>query len=213
MSRPYVGAERLADGIVHAVALVMAITGVVVLALYVGLQRSGIELSATIVYGTGLILMLSFSFAYNMTTHAQWKVILRRLDHCGIYLMIAGTYTPLLTQLHDPFTAWMLGIVVWGGALAGIALKFAMPGRFQNGSVVIYLVLSSVALLAINPIMASLPTLSSSLLLAGGVLYTAGIAFYLWERLMYQRAIWHVFVVSAATCHFGAIATSMGGLV
>ncbi len=213
MSRPYVRAERWADGIVHAVALVMAITGVVFLAAYVALQRSGIELSATIVYGIGLILMLSFSFAYNMTTHAQWRVILRRLDHCGIYLMIAGTYTPLLIQLNDAYTAWMLGIVVWGGALTGIALKFVVPGRFQNGSVVIYLVLSSVALLAINPIMNSLPVLSSSLLLAGGVLYTTGIAFYLWERLMYQRAIWHVFVVSAATCHYGAIATSMGGLV
>jgi hemolysin III len=213
MSRPYIGAERLADGIVHAVALVMAITGVVVLALYVGLQRSGVELSATIVYGTGLILMLSFSFAYNMTTHAQWKAILRKLDHSGIYLMIAGTYTPLLTQLNDAFTAWILGSVVWGGALTGIVLKFAVPGRFQNGSVVIYLILSSVALLAINPIVTSLPVLSSSLLLAGGVLYTSGVAFYLWERLLFQRAIWHVFVVSAASCHYVAIANSMGVLV
>jgi hemolysin III len=212
MNRPHSTAELWADGIVHAVSLALAISGIILLAIYVGLQRGGIELSATIIYGVGLVSMLSFSFAYNMTTHAQRKTMLRRLDHSGIYLMIAGTYTPLLTQLHDALTAWMLGIVVWAGAIAGIVLKFALPRKFENGSVVIYLVLSWVALLAIKPIVASLPATSSTLLLVGGALYSIGVVFHLWERLMFQRAIWHSFVVSAAACHFVAIATCLGGL-
>jgi hemolysin III len=212
MSRPYTRAELWADGIVHAVALVLAITGIIILAIYVGLQRNGIELSATIIYGIGLVSMLSFSFAYNMATHAQWKSVLRRLDHSGIYLMIAGTYTPLLTQLQDALTAWAMGIVVWAGAIAGITLKFALPRRFENGSVVIYLVLSWVAVLAIKPITDSLPVTASTLLLAGGALYSFGVVFYLWERLKYQRAIWHSFVMTAASCHFAAIATCLGGL-
>ncbi len=213
VSRPYNRAELWADGIVHAVALVMAITGIIFLAVYVGLERSGIEFSATIIYGIGLVSMLSFSLAYNMTTHAQWKSILRRLDHSGIYLMIAGTYTPLLTQLQDALTAWTLGITVWAGALGGIVLKFTLPRRFENGSIAIYLLLSWVALLAIKPIVASLPATASTLLLVGGALYSVGVVFHLWEQLRYQRAIWHGFVVTAASCHFAAIAMCLGGLV
>jgi hemolysin III len=213
MSRQHTRAEMWADGIVHAVALMLAITGIIVLAIYVGLQRNGIELSATIVYGIGLVSMLGFSFAYNMATHVQWKSALRRLDHSGIYLMIAGTYTPLLTQLQDALAAWALGAAVWAGAITGIILKFALPRRFENGSVVIYLVLSWIALLAIKPIMNSLPTTTLILLLAGGALYSVGVVFHLWERLKYQRAIWHSFVASAASCHFAAIATCMVGLL
>jgi hemolysin III len=210
MSRPYSRAEMVADGIVHAVALLLAASGVVLLAVYVGLERSGIELSATLIYGAGLVLMFSFSFAYNMATQAQLKALLRRFDHSGIYLMIAGTYTPLLTQLQDSLTAWILGASVWSVALTGIVLKFALPHRFENGSVVIYLILSWAAVFAIGPIAASLPAVASALLLAGGAIYTVGVAFYLWERLRFQRAIWHGFVTAAASCHFAAIATCLG---
>jgi hemolysin III len=201
----------VADGLVHAVALILAVAGIAILAIYVGLQRSGIELSATIIYGIGLVSMLSCSFAYNMATQENLQTLLRRFDHCGIYLMIAGTYTPLLTQLQDRPTAWMLGIVVWMGALGGIVLKLTLPRRFENSAVVIYLVLSWVAVLAIKPIMASLPVMASTLLLAGGVLYSVGVVFHLWEQLRFQRVIWHGFVVTAASCHFAAIATCLGG--
>jgi hemolysin III len=212
MSRPYTRAEMWADGIVHAVALILAIAGIAILAIYVGMERNGIELSATIIYGIGLVAMLSFSLAYNMATQEQLRAILRRFDHSGIYLMIAGTYTPLLTQLHDAVTAWVLGVVVWTGAVVGIVLKFARPRRFENGSVVIYLVLSWAAVIAIKPITASLPATASTLLLVGGALYSIGVIFYLWERLLFQRAVWHGFVVSAASCHFAAIASSRGVL-
>jgi len=209
MTRPYTPAEQWADGLVHAVALIVGVIGVVLLAGYVAAERSGVELSATIVYGVALVVMLGCSFAYNMATEARLKALLRRFDHSGIYLMIAGTYTPLLTQLHDAMTAWLLGVTVWFGAIIGIVLKFALPRRFQNGSVAIYLGLSWIALVAIKPIAAALPTSAATLLLVGGALYSVGIIFYLWEQLRFQRAIWHAFVVSAAGCHYAAIAACM----
>lgn len=201
--------EIWADGIVHALALVVAIIGIVLLATHAAARRSGLELSAVIVYGAALIAMLAFSCAYNLAREGKLKPFLRRLDHSGIYLLIAGTYTPLLTQFDDRFTAWALGVTVWGGALIGIALKFAAPRRFAEDSSIIYLALSWVAILAYEPITRSLPPTALVLLVAGGIVYTVGVVFHLWERLKFQKAIWHGFVAIAATCHWGAVAACM----
>ncbi len=201
--------EIWADGIVHALALVIAVAGIALLASHAAARRSGLELSAVIIYGVALIAMLAFSCAYNMAREGKLKPFLRRLDHAGIYLLIAGTYTPLLTQFDDPFVAWGLGITVWGGALIGIALKFAAPRRFAEDSSIIYLALSWVALLAYEQITKSLPPTALILLVAGGLVYTVGVVFHLWERLRYQRAIWHGFVAVAASCHWGAVAACM----
>jgi hemolysin III len=207
--RPASRSELWADGIVHALALVVAVAGIALLASHAAARRSGLELSAVIVYGVALIAMLAFSCAYNLAREGKLKPFLRRLDHSGIYLLIAGTYTPLLTQFDDRFAAWALGITVWGGALVGIALKFAAPRRFAEDSSIIYLALSWVALLAYEQITTSLPPTALLLLLLGGVVYTVGVVFHLWERLRYQRAIWHGFVAVAATCHWGAVAACM----
>ncbi len=201
--------EIWADGIVHALALVVAIAGIVLLATHAAARRSGLELSAVIIYGAALIAMLAFSCAYNLAREGKLKPFLRRLDHSGIYLLIAGTYTPLLTQFDDRFTAWALGLTVWGGALLGIALKFAAPRRFAEDSSIIYLALSWVAILAYEPITRSLPPTALVLLVAGGIVYTVGVVFHLWERLKFQKAIWHGFVAIAATCHWGAVAACM----
>ncbi len=201
--------EIWADGIVHALALVVAIVGIVLLATHAAARRSGLELSAVIIYGAALIAMLAFSCAYNLAREGKLKPFLRRLDHSGIYLLIAGTYTPLLTQFDDRFTAWALGVTVWGGALIGIALKFAAPRRFAEDSSIIYLALSWVAILAYEPITRSLPPTALVLLVAGGIVYSVGVVFHLWERLKFQKAIWHGFVAVAATCHWGAVAACM----
>jgi hemolysin III len=116
----------------------------------------------------------------------------------------------MLTQLHDTRAAWLLGATVWIGAVVGILLKFALPRRFGEDSALVYLALAWVAIIAYEPIMAALPAPALVLLLAGGLVYSAGVVFHLWERLKFQRAIWHGFVVTAAVCHLGAIAASMG---
>jgi len=209
--RPFSESELIADGLIHAFAIVAAIVGLAVLIMLVVLKRSGVEVTATIVYGFGLLAMLGFSCAYNLVPASDLKWILRRFDHSSIYLMIAGTYTPLITLFNDGFWAWTLAIVVWSGAVTGIIVKLVLPGRFDRLSIAAYLALGGVALAAVEPMWRSLPQLTFWLVVAGGVLYASGVFFYLWKSLKFHNAIWHGFVVSAVFCHFTAITYAMVG--
>lgn len=207
--RPFSQGELIADGLVHAVALLASIIGLAVLIVLVLARHGSLEMSAVAIYGAGLLAMFGFSAAYNLVPTSPLKWILRRFDHSSIYLMIAGTYTPLLTLLGDTFWALTLGIIVWAGAIAGIVLKLALPGRFDKLSIVVFVVLGSVAMLAIKPLMDSLPPLTLNLLTIGGALYVTGIAFYVWKNLKFNNVIWHSFVAVAAGCHYAAIAHAM----
>lgn len=207
--RPFTQGELIADGLLHAVAMLASIIGLAVLIMLVLLKRGSLELSAVVIYGIGLLAMFGFSAAYNLVPTSPLKWILRRFDHSSIYLMIAGTYTPLLVLLGDPYWAITLGIIVWAGAIAGIVLKVAMPGRFDRLSIVIYIVLGSSAMVAIKPMINTLPGPTLYLMLAGGVIYVAGVAFYAWKNLRFNNVIWHSFVSVAAGCHYAAIAYAM----
>ena len=164
--RPFTQGELVADGVIHAAAILAAIVGLAVLIGYVAARRSGLELSAVAIYGIGLLSMFGFSAAYNMAPPSSLKWLLRRFDHSSIYLMIAGTYTPLLTLISDSFWAITLALVVWTGALFGIVLKVALPGRFDRLSIAVYLLLGWVGMVAIKPMVAGLPT---AVLFNGGV--------------------------------------------
>ncbi|MFO1034936.1 MAG: hemolysin III family protein [Hyphomicrobiales bacterium] len=197
--------ELLADGLVHSVAIVGALfaSGFV---LSRALAGGALQAGALAVYVLGLLAMLGFSMAYNLTPHSPLKWVLRRFDHSAIYLMIAGTYTPLLLQLQNTWFAAMLGAVVWGGALVGIGIKTLLPGRFDTIAIAAYLLLGWVGVLAAHAFWQVLPGVTLVLIPLGGLLYSAGVPFYLWERLKFQNAIWHGFVVAAAACHFAGIA-------
>jgi hemolysin III len=207
--RAYSRAEIVSDGVVHVAGLVLALVGLTVLLMLTLKARGAIEVSAVVIYGLALLTMLACSLAYNITPVSPRKWLLRRFDHCGIYLLIAGTYTPLLTQVSDPFTAWALGVTVWGGALGGIVMALGFPGRGERFKVAIYLALAWVAVLAAKPLLASLSLATVMLVALGGILYTVGVIFYRWDSLKYQNTIWHAFVVAAATCHFAAITHAM----
>ena len=207
--RPFSQGELVADGLVHAVALLASVIGLDVLIVLVLAKRGGLELSAVVVYGVGVLSMFGFSAAYNMAPPSSLKWLLRRFDHSSIYLMIAGTYTPLLTLVSDTTWALILALVVWLGAIAGIVLKVALPGRFDKLSIGIYLMLGWVAVAAIKPLVSSLPGLTMILLAIGGLLYSTGVAFYVWKNLKFNNVIWHSFVTAAAACHFAAITHAM----
>ncbi len=209
LQRDYSRSEIISDGAVHIVGLVASLIGLTVLVMLTARWRGLIEVSAVIIYGIALVTMLGFSLAYNMIPVSPLKWLMRRFDHCGIYLLIAGTYTPLLTQVSDPWTAYALASTVWIGAAAGIVMALGFPGRADRFKVGAYLGLAWVAVVAIKPLMASLSGTTILLLVAGGMLYTLGVVFYRWNSLRYQNVIWHIFVVAAATCHFAAIATAM----
>lgn len=207
--RPYSKAEIISDGAVHIVGLVAALIGLTVLVMLTARWRGLLEVSSVMIYGVALVTMLGCSLAYNMIPISPLKWFMRRFDHCGIYLLIAGTYTPLLTQVSDPFTAYALAATVWGGAITGIVLALGYPGRGEKFKVAAYLALAWVAVFALKPLMASLPMSTVILVVIGGLLYTFGVVFYRWNSLKYQNVIWHGFVVAAAACHFAAITTAM----
>ena len=203
--RAYGRDELLADAIIHGGAIIAALfSGGFILAQ--STEAGGAKVAGLIVYVLALVAMLGFSAAYNLTPASPTKWILRRFDHSAIYIMIAGTYTPLLLQLPDTMLAMALAAVVWGGAIAGVIMKVLLPGRFDNLAIGIYLALGWVGVFAAKSFAGVLPLLTMVLIAVGGLLYSAGVPFYLWEKLKFQNAIWHGFVVAAATCHFIAIA-------
>jgi hemolysin III len=200
--------ELLADGIVHALALMAGLIAFPLL-LFHTLQTSGIgTFAALAVYAAGFFLMWGFSLAYNMTPPSALKWLLRRFDHSMIYVMIAGTYTAVIPHLSGGWP-WALGAVVWTGAVLGIAVKVALPGRYDRLSILAYILLGWVGVIAIGPVVAALPSVSLWLLVAGGATYVAGVGFYVWERLRFQNAIWHGFVAVAAGLHFAAVALAV----
>lgn len=201
--------ELIADGIVHGVGVVLALVGVTVLVFYAAAFASGGVVAAALVYGTGLILALAVSFAYNLWPVSKVKWHLRRFDHAAIYLLIAATYTPFLQRgIDDPWLAAMLA-GVWIAAGAGAALKFLRPGRYDRLAIGLYLALGWSGVLAAGPLSARLPAAALLLIVAGGVLYSVGVVFHVWERLRFQNAIWHGFVVAAAAVHYSAVLTSV----
>lgn len=196
----YTRNEIRVDALVHGAGILAALAGSIALLAHAGVTW---VLAA---YLFGLIVMLACSAAYNLTPPSQLKWILRRFDHSAIFLLIAGTYTPLLPFLPDGAQGWTLGLVTWLGAAFGIAVKFVFPGRFDRLAILVYLALGWVGVTAAGAFMQVLPPLVINLIIAGGILYTAGVIFYIWESLKFHNAIWHCFVAAAAACHFAAIA-------
>ena len=180
-------------------ALLRALAGSIVLLAHAGV--SWVLAS----YLFGLVAMMIFSAAYNLTPPSHLKWLLRRFDHSAIYLLIAGTYTPLLPYLPDATQSWTLGLITWLGAAFGVLVKFLFPGRFDRLAILVYLALGWVGVTAAGTFMQVLPPPVLKLIVAGGLLYTAGVVFYIWERLKFHNAIWHGFVAAAAACHFAAI--------
>jgi hemolysin III len=207
--RPLSTGELLADGIVHALALLAGLIAFPLLLSH-ALQTAGIGVVAALaVYAAGFFLMFGFSLAYNMTPPSALKWLLRRFDHSMIYVMIAGTYTAVIPHLDHAGWAWALGAVVWTGAAIGILVKVVLPGRYDRLSIGVYILLGWVGVIAIGPVTAALPSVSLWLLLAGGLTYVAGVGFYVWQGLRFQNAVWHLFVAVAAGLHFAAIAISV----
>lgn len=201
--------ELVADAVVHAIAFVAGLIAVTVLMVEVVRRGDVADSLALAVYAIGLLALFGFSAAYNLAPRSPLKRLLRRFDLSAIFLMIAGTYTPLLIQLENRALAGFLAAIVWTGALAGIVLKLAFPHRFERATLVAYVALGWVIVIALEPLAAALPPIAFVLVIVGGVIYTAGIVFHLWDSLKFQAAIWHSFVAVAAGCQFAAIAVSL----
>jgi len=203
--RVYGRGEAIADCCVHLVGLSAAVVGSVVLVSEAAQRTGALMVVSVAIYGIGLVCMISASALYNLAGPSRRKERFRRLDHAAIFLMIAGTYTPfVVVRMGGP---WGLGIAgfVWLATIGGVALKLLYPRRIEGISIALYLALGWVIAVAPGQLFAAVPLTAFILLAAGGLLYCLGIVFHLWQRLPYHNAIWHVFVLSAAGCHFFAV--------
>jgi len=201
----YTRAETLADGFFHVVGVATALLSVPVLVTLSAVWYGEAPIvGAAVVYGLSLIVALTASACYNLSSSLPARRILRRLDHAAIYLKIAGTYTPftvLLAGSHAP--AILTGI--WCAALLGMAVKLAAPGRIERVSLVLYVAMGWAVVVIGDPILDAVSPTTFLLMLTGGGLYMLGIVFFLSERLPYHNAIWHGFVLAASSVFYAAI--------
>ncbi len=207
MTWNYDRAELIADGVVHILGVGTGLIASVILVVIASRSADAGEIASVVIYAVALLAMLGFSATYNMWPLSPLKWILRRFDHSAIYLLIAGTYTPFAAQLKAGLMSAGLLIGIWGTAIAGMSLKLLLPGRFDRLSVVLYLLLGWSGVFFYNEIVASLTPATLWLLAAGGLLYSAGVVFHVWQSLRFQNAIWHSFVLAAAAVHYSAVLT------
>jgi hemolysin III len=204
--RDFSPGELLADRTVHIVGLVAGVSGAVALTVVTAIALNWAALVTVLAYSAGLVAMLSFSAAYNLGHRSRHRHILRRLDHAAIFAMIAGTYTPFTILGLEG--GWRIGmtIAVWALAAIGIAVKlFAPAQRSTRVSAALYLALGWMGIVAIEPLLHGLNPTVLILLAVGGALYSVGVVFHALQRMPYQNAIWHAFVLAAAMVHFAAV--------
>jgi hemolysin III len=202
---PYSLREEIAHSATHALGIVLSIAGLI--AMVVVSERSGDvrHLLASIVYGMTLILLYLASTLYHSIPSPNAKRVLRVLDHSAIYLLIAGTYTPFTLISLRGALGWTLFGLVWGLALLGITLKVAAISRFRWLSIVLYLGMGWLVLVALKPLIGAVSPAGVRLLFLGGVCYTFGVLFYTWRRLPYHHAVWHLFVLAGSVLHYFAV--------
>jgi len=199
--------ELIADGVVHGVGLAFALIGATVLIFYATLWSSFGELAAAWIYSVGLVLTIGISFSYNAWPVSRTKWFLRRLDHSSIFILIAATYTPFLERGADNPLLFGTLIGIWAIAALGILLKCAFPGRFDKLAILLYLGMGWSGIFVAGPVAERIPYISMLLILVGGIIYSLGVIFHVWEKLRFQNAIWHGFVVAAAAVHYSAVLT------
>ncbi|WP_423066394.1 PAQR family membrane homeostasis protein TrhA [Devosia sp. CN2-171] len=207
--RPYSSVELLLDGVVHALGLLVALGAGGSLLVFAAASTAQAELPAIAVYVGSLVLVLAISLAFNIAPVNATKRFLARLDQAAIFLLIAGTYTPILALLGGTPIGPLALTLVWGAALIGIALKLLVPQHFGRLALALYLGIGWSGLLVFQTLAATLPPSTLWLLLAGGVAYCSGIIFHLWERLHFHNVLWHCFVVAGASLHLWAILDCM----
>ena len=196
---------ELANSATHGMGLALSVAGCAVLVTLAALRGNAWHIVACSIYGGTLVCLYGASTVYHSVRSRRLKRILRIVDHSTIYLLIAGTYTPFTLVLLKGGWGWTLFGLVWGLSLAGILLKVWFVDRLPVVSTMVYVALGWLVIIAIKPVVALVPVAAILWLLAGGLLYTAGVGFFAWQKLPYHHAIWHLFVMGGSVCHYLAV--------
>lgn len=197
--------EEIANSVTHGIGLALAVVGLAVLLALACLQGGALRIVSCAVYGVTLVTLYTASTLYHSFRSPRLKHIFKIVDHCCIYLLIAGTYTPFTLVMLGGGWGWSLFGLVWSLSFCGVIFKLFCVNRFKILSTVVYVLMGWLAIIAIKPILTLLPLGCIVMLFAGGLLYTLGVIFFAWERLPYHHAIWHIFVVAGSVLHFLAV--------
>ena len=197
--------EDIANVVTHGAGLLLSLAAVPVLIVLGALNGGALHAATFSVYGVSLVLVYATSTLYHAARKPHLKRLFRILDHAAIYLLIAGTYTPVtLISMNGPW-GWTLLSLVWVLAVSGVIFKMFFVGQFKTFSTVLYLVMGWLIVVAIGPITESISTASLLWFIAGGLSYTLGVVFFVWERVPYSHAVWHLFVIAGSACHYVAL--------
>jgi hemolysin III len=206
----YTRTEEIAHVATHGLGIVASLVAIAALLLVAEANGAGPWRAAGgVIFGASALLLFTTSVLYHSATSPRLKPRLRLLDHSAIFLLIAGTYTPFTLGVLGGAWGWTLFGLVWALAIVGIAAKTVLGFRFHVSSTVLYLAMGWIGVVAARPLMESLTRAELAWIVAGGLVYTAGVPFYLWKSRRYTHAVWHLFVLGGVACHFVAVLSVM----
>lgn len=203
--------EEFLNALTHGLGVILSIGAGAVLITLAAVFAGAREVVGAAVFVASLTLLYTASTLYHSARDPDWRARLKVLDHCAIFLLIAGTYTPFTIAALRGGWGWSLFGVIWGLAVIGIVLKLFFTGRYHRLSTATYIGMGWLVVVALAPLSQVLTPAAMVSLVLGGVLYTAGTVFYHCERITYSHAIWHLFVLGGSTCHFIAVMAQMIG--
>ena len=205
IQRQYSREEDMANYITHGIGIILCVIGLVFLILKAQAKGDKWHLVSFVIFGISLLLLYTSSTLYHINPWNRAKQCLRKMDHSAIYLLIAGTYTPfLLTSLRGTI-GWIMFVIIWVFAIVGIIFKLATQIRSKWVSAVIYLIMGWLAVFIAPTMINNLPAASLIFLAAGGLSYSLGVIFYIWKKLPYHHAVWHLFVLGGSICHYFSV--------
>lgn len=205
MSDHYTPSEEVANSVTHGLGLAASVAGAAVLVALTAPGGDAWHVVSAVVYGITLVALYAASTLYHLSRSPGAKRVLRIMDHCAIYLLIAGTYTPFMLVSLRGGWGWTLLALVWSLAVAGIIFKVFFTGHLGALSTAVYILMGWLCVIALKPMLEMVPTGALLWLLAGGLAYTAGTIFYHNHRVPYSHAVWHLFVIGGSLCHYLAI--------
>ena len=201
----YTLGEEIANGVTHGIGALLSVAGLTVLVVLASIYGDVWRIVSFSLYGGSLVLLYLASTLYHTFQAPEAKRIFRIMDHSAIYLLIAGTYTPItLVTMRGPL-GWTVFGGVWALAIIGIIFKTFFIGRYEKVATAAYVLMGWLCIIAIKEMFIAIPLNGMIWLLAGGGFYTFGVIFYVWHKLPYNHAIWHLFVLAGSICHFFAI--------
>jgi len=197
--------EEIINSITHGIGALISLGGLVLLIVFSAMYGNLNHIISCTIFGIALVLLYTASTLYHSFQRPNLKHLFKIFDHSCIYILIAGTYTPFLLVTIRGFTGWSMLIILWSLTVIGVLFKIFFVHRFKIISTIAYILMGWIIIFAIKPLFHTLPGGGLALLISGGLAYTFGTIFYAWNKLPFNHAIWHLFVLAGSACHFFAV--------